>query len=55
MNEINEKVRKEKGYKIENKEIKIPCYADDAILFAESEHDLERNLFVYIQQNSKIL
>lgn len=41
MNEIIEEVRTtDVGYKMGNKQIKVLCYADDAVLLAESENDL---------------
>ena len=41
MDEIIKQVRKLKGYKMGNKEIKILCYVDDAVLVAESKYDLQ--------------
>lgn len=35
----------DRGYRIGKREIKIVCYADDAVLLAESEDDLQRLLF----------
>ena len=37
MDKIIKQVRKLKGYEMGNKEVKILCYADDAVLVAESE------------------
>ena len=44
MDEIIKLVRKLKGYKMGNKEVRILCYADDVVLVAESEDDLQRLL-----------
>lgn len=42
MDEIIKNVRKRRGYKMGEKEIKIICYADDAIITTENEDDLQR-------------
>ncbi|CAG9835898.1 unnamed protein product [Diabrotica balteata] len=42
MDEILNTINKERGYKMENKEIRILCYADDAALIASNEDDLQR-------------
>lgn len=47
MDEIIKNVKNRKGYKMGNKELKIICYADDAVLLAESEDDLQRLLHVF--------
>ena len=44
MDELIIQVRKLKGYKMGDREIKILCYADDAVLIAESEDELQRLL-----------
>lgn len=44
MDEIIRKVRNGEGYKMGNQQIKILCYADDAVLVAESEDALQRQL-----------
>ncbi|KAK9887098.1 hypothetical protein WA026_020042 [Henosepilachna vigintioctopunctata] len=44
MDEIIKKVRGMRGYKMGDKEISILCYADDAVLIAENEDDLQRLL-----------
>lgn len=40
MDEIIERVRKRRGYRMGGKEIQIICYADDAMLVVENEDDL---------------
>lgn len=47
MDEIINSVKNLKGYKMGNNEIKIACYADDVVLFAEEEDDLQRLLFQF--------
>lgn len=47
MYEVITKVRKEKGYKMNNNEIKIRCYTDEAILLANSEDDLKKFLHAF--------
>ncbi|XP_055389680.1 uncharacterized protein LOC129618740 [Condylostylus longicornis] len=37
------------GYRLENHAISIICYADDAVLIAESENDIQRLLFKFQQ------
>lgn len=45
MDEIIKEVRAVgKGYRIGNKEIKIICYADDAMIISEDEDNLQRLL-----------
>ena len=44
MDELIIQVRKLKGYKMGDREIKILCYADDVVLIAESEDELQRLL-----------
>ncbi|XP_015181515.1 PREDICTED: uncharacterized protein LOC107069067 [Polistes dominula] len=44
MDKIIGKVRELRGYKMGNKEVTILCYADDAVLIAENEDDLQRLL-----------
>ena len=44
MDELIIQVRKLKGYKIGDRKIKTLCYADDAVLIAESEDELQRLL-----------
>ena len=44
MDEIIKKVSKLRGYKMGEKKINILCYADDAVLVAENEDDLQRLL-----------
>jgi hypothetical protein len=34
-----------RGFKMGNSEIKIICYADDAVLLSDNEDDLQRILF----------
>lgn len=41
MDEIIKKVRDKRSYKMDGQEIKILCYADDVVLFAENENDLQ--------------
>lgn len=45
MDEIIKQVRHLKGYKMGNRNITILCYADDAVLVAENEDDLQRLLY----------
>ncbi|XP_050452220.1 uncharacterized protein LOC126851927 [Cataglyphis hispanica] len=48
MNEIIEEMKKvDARYKIGNRYIKILCYADDAILLAKSEENLQRLLYKF--------
>ena len=47
MDEIIKKVRKLKGYRMGDREIKILCYADDAVLIGESEDDVQKLLQVF--------
>lgn len=47
MDEIIKKVRRLKGYKMGNENISILCYADDAVLIAENEDDLQRLLYLF--------
>ena len=54
MDEIIKQVRKHKGYKMGDREIKILCYADDAVLIAEDEDDLQRLLFQFYKTGEKI-
>ena len=42
MDKIMKQVRKLKGYKMGNKEVKILCHADDAVPVAKSGNDLQR-------------
>ncbi|XP_056635947.1 uncharacterized protein LOC130444692 [Diorhabda sublineata] len=42
MDEIIKAVKRRKVYKMRNRELKILCYADDSILIAECEDDLQR-------------
>lgn len=44
MNKIIDAVKKRNGYKIDNKNLTILCYADDAVLIADNEDDLQRQL-----------
>jgi hypothetical protein len=44
MVEIIKKVKMQKGYKMEQKGVKILWYADNAALLAENEDDLQRLL-----------
>lgn len=44
MDEVIKSVRSERGYRMGNQQIGILCYADDAVLIAESEDDLQRML-----------
>lgn len=47
MDEIIKKVKTKKGYPMGNKELKILRYADYAVLFAESEDDLQWLLYQF--------
>lgn len=47
MNEIIKKVKQKGGYRVGNKELKIICYADNAIIVAEDEDDLQRLLYKF--------
>ena len=47
MNEIIKKVRLSNGYHLGDTEIKILCYADDAVIIAEDENDLQRLLHTF--------
>lgn len=47
MDEIIRKVKTGRGYRMGDQEFTILCYADDAVLFAESEDDLQRNLQLF--------
>lgn len=42
LDEIIKQVKTRRGYRMGNKEIQILCYADDTILIAENEDDLQR-------------
>jgi hypothetical protein len=44
MNKIIKDVRYKEGYKIGDKELNVTCYADDAVLIADSENSLQRLL-----------
>ena len=54
MDEILKQVHKLKGYKMGSKEVKILCYADDAVLVAESEDDLQRLLYQFNKAAKKL-
>lgn len=41
MDEIIKKIKEKKGYVIGDTETQIMCYADDAIIMAKSEDDLQ--------------
>jgi len=45
MDEIIKQTRAMAGYRMGTKEVKVVCYADDAVLFANSEDNLQRLLF----------
>lgn len=45
MKEITESLQDMKGYRMNNRQIKAVCYADDAILVADSEDNLQRLLY----------
>lgn len=47
MDEIIEAVKGMRGYRMSGNNINIICYADDAILIAENEDDLQRLLFKF--------
>lgn len=47
MDEVIKKVKLSRGYRLGDKEVKILCYADDAVLFAENEDDLQRLLHTF--------
>ena len=42
MDELIKKVRKLKGFRMGDREIKILCYADDAVLIGKSEDDVQK-------------
>lgn len=44
MDEILKKMRNMDGYKMDNRNIVVLCYADDVVLIAENEDDLQRLL-----------
>lgn len=50
---ISEVKRTGKGYRLGGKEIKIICYADDAVLISEDEDNLQRMLFKFENIASK--
>ncbi|XP_015187255.1 PREDICTED: uncharacterized protein LOC107072109 [Polistes dominula] len=54
MDEIIKKVREQRGYQMGNREIKISCYADDAVLIAENEDDLQRLLYTFNIASTRI-
>lgn len=47
MEEIIKRVNTGKGYEMGQQEIKIVCYADDAVLLANNEDDLQRLLHLF--------
>ncbi|XP_030766597.1 uncharacterized protein LOC115890494, partial [Sitophilus oryzae] len=47
MDEIIKQVRHLNGYKMGDRNITILCYADDAVLFAENEDDLQRLVYLF--------
>lgn len=47
MDEIIKKVRVGRGYRMGNEEVTIICYADDAMICAENEDDLQRLLNIF--------
>ena len=47
MDEIIKKVRLNNGYHLGETEIKILCYADDAVIIVEEENDLQRLLYTF--------
>lgn len=47
MDEIIKQVRRLRGYRMGNRNITILCYADDAVLVAENEDDLQRLLYCF--------
>ncbi|KAI4481006.1 hypothetical protein M0802_014054 [Mischocyttarus mexicanus] len=47
MNEIICETKKQQGYGIGNHKITIICYVDDAILIAENEDNLQRQLYTF--------
>ena len=54
MDELIIQVRKLKGYKMGDREIKTLCYADDAVLIAESEDELQRLHTSSTQQRKRL-
>ncbi|XP_045461986.1 uncharacterized protein LOC123672057 [Harmonia axyridis] len=55
MNDIIEDLKNTaRGYKLTTGEIKIICYADDAVIVAESEDDLQRLLFKFYTKAKKL-
>lgn len=54
MDDIIEELKTTKGYKLTTGEIKIICYADDAVIMAESEDDLQRLLFKFHTKAKKL-
>lgn len=48
MDEIIKKVKTVgRGYRMGEQEIKILCYADDAVIISEDEDNLQRMLFMF--------
>lgn len=47
MDELIKEVKKGKGYKLRDSEITVLCYADDAVLVAEREDELQRLLNIF--------
>jgi hypothetical protein len=45
MDGLIKSVSNNKGFKMGDSEIKIICYADDAVLLSDNEDDLQRMLF----------
>ena len=54
MDEIVKEIRKGKGYKMTDQEIKIFCIADDTVLFA-NKVDLQRNLHLFHKMEKNIM
>jgi hypothetical protein len=48
MNEIIKNIKDKKGYRMSNEEISIICYADDAVLIADREDNLQRLLHQFM-------
>jgi hypothetical protein len=53
MNEIIKDIKNKKGYRMENKEINIICYADDAVLIADNDDNLQRLLYQFLLSSQK--
>lgn len=53
MEEVIKQIRKLKGYRIGDQDIKILCFADDAVLITESENDIQGLLFQFNKTASK--